>query len=582
MTSTSTFAPSGGSRLLRSGFIMPAILVAIVAVLVVAPLVRILLSTLTPAGIEAWQAVLVSPLSFNLWWRPLFNTMVLGFGVASGCLILGGFLAWLVVLTDVPGRRLLGLMATLPYMIPSFAAALAWGTLFRNSRLGGSAGFFETNGLAIPDWLAWGLVPTAIVLIAHYYSLAYTIIAAALSSVGADLVEAGQMAGARRPRIFFGIILPVVTPALIAAASLTFAGAVANFAAPALLGLPVRMQTLSTRLFGMIETGQNERGFVLALLLITVSALFLWMSDRIVSGRKAFITVTGKGGRTKRFPLGVWRWPLFAIAVAIGLLATVTPVLVLAASSLAPQSGALFSNWTLHFWIGEGGGEIAQGQAGIFRNPVLIDAIWNTIRLGLVVALTTMLLGLALAYTIVQRRGSLLATILSQLAFVPLLVPSIAFAAAYIALFGAPIGPLPSLYGTFALLVIAASAHNLPFAVQSGRSVLGQISADIEESARLTGAGPLRRLFAIIFPLAIRGLFAGAMLVFVKMVRDLSLVVLLFTATSPVLSMVAYRYAAEGFMQFANAITLVILIVCLAASFLAHSLQNRVQKWKES
>ncbi|MBD9651870.1 iron ABC transporter permease [Ensifer sp. ENS09] len=579
MTSLSISAPSG-SRLLRSGFLLPALLVAVVAILVVAPLLRILFTTLTPEGIAAWKAVLASPLSANLWWRPLLNTMILGFSVGVGCLLIGGFLAWLVVLTDVPGRRFLGLMASLPYMIPSFAAALAWGTLFRNSRLGGSAGFFETSGLAIPDWLAWGLIPTAIVLIAHYYSLAYTIIAAALSSVGADLVEAGQMAGAKRPRIFFGIILPVVTPALIAAASLTFAGAVANFAAPALLGLPVRMQTLSTRLFGMIETGQNERGFVLALLLIAVSALFLWLSDRIVSGRKAFITVTGKGGRTKRFPLGAWRWPLFAIAVVIGLLTTVLPVLVLAASSLAPQSGALFSNWTLHFWIGEGGGEMAQGQAGIFRNPVLIDAIWNTIRLGLVVAFTTMLLGLALAYTIVQRRGSLLATLLSQLAFLPLLVPSIAFAAAYIALFGAPIGPLPSLYGTFALLVIAASAHNLPFAVQSGRSVLGQISADIEESARLTGAGLIRRLFAIIFPLAIRGLFAGAILVFVKMVRDLSLVVLLFTATSPVLSMVAYRYAAEGFMQFANAITLVILVVCLAASFVAHSLQNRVQKWK--
>lgn len=581
MTSTSLSAPSG-SRLLRSGFLLPAVLVLIVAILVVAPLARILLSTLTPEGIAAWQAVLASRLSANLWWWPLLNTMVLGFCVAGGCLMIGGFLAWLVVLTDVPGRRFLAMMATLPYMIPSFAAALAWGTLFRNSRLGGSAGFFETNGLSIPDWLAWGLVPTAIVLIAHYYSLAYTIIAAALGSVGADLVEAGQMAGARRPRIFFGIILPVVTPALVAAASLTFAGAVANFAAPALLGLPVRMQTLSTRLFGMIETGQNERGFVLALLLIAVSALFLFLSDRLVSGRKAFITVTGKGGRTKRFPLGAWRWPLFALAAVIGLFTTVVPVLVLAASSLAPQSGALFSNWTLHFWIGEGGGEIAQGQAGIFRNPVLIDALWNTIRLGLVVALTTMLLGLVLAYTIVQRKGSLLATLLSQLAFLPLLVPSIAFAAAYIALFGAPIGPLPSLYGTFALLVIAASAHNLPFAVQSGRSVLGQISADIEESARLTGASLVRRLFAIVFPLAIRGLFAGAILVFVKMVRDLSLVVLLFTATSPVLSMVAYRYASEGFMQFANAITLVILVVCLAASFLAHSLQSRVQKWKES
>jgi iron(III) transport system permease protein len=556
-------------------------LLAIVVVLVVAPLAKILLATLTPEGLSAWQAVLASRLSENLWWRPLANTLLLGFVVSAGCLVLGGFTAWLVVMTNVPAPRFLGLMFTLPFMIPSFAAALDWGTLFRNSLLGGSAGYFESNGFVIPNWFAWGLAPTIIVLVAHYYSLAYTIIAAALSSVGADLVEAGQMAGARRPRIFFGIILPVVTPALIAAGSLAFAGAVSNFAAPALLGLPVRMQTLSTRLFGMIETGQNERGFVIALMLIAVSATFLFFADRLVSGRKAFITVTGKGGRTKRFTLGAWRWPLFLLAIVIAMLTTVAPVVVLAASSLALQSGALFSNWTLHFWIGESGA-IAQGQAGIFRDPVLITALWTTIRLGVVVALTTMMLGLALAYTIVKRRGTFLANVLSQIAFMPLLVPSIAFAAAYIALFGAPIGPFPSLYGTFVLLVIAASAHNLPFAVQSGRSVLGQISADLEESARLTGAGTLRRMAVIVFPLAIRGLFAGAILVFVKMVRDLSLVVLLFTATTPVLTMIAYRYAAEGFMQFANAITILVMVVCLAAAMLSHVLQTRAQKWKQS
>lgn len=581
MTSTSLTLASG-RRLFRSENVTPLLLILMVAVLVIAPLVKIVLVTLTPEGLAAWQSVLASPLSENLWWRPLLNTLLLGLGVAGGCLLLGGFLAWLVVLTDVPGARFLGVLSTLPFMIPSFAAALAWGTLFRNSRLGGSAGFFEVSGIAIPDWLAWGLLPTLIVLIAHYYSLAYTIIAAALSSVGADLIESAQMAGAKRPRIFFGIILPVVTPALIAAASLTFAGAVANFAAPALLGLPVRMQTLSTRLFGMIETGNSERGFVLALLLIAVAATFLFFSDRLVSGRKAFVTVTGKGGRTKRFPLGIWRWPLFAVAVLLGCMTTVVPVLVLAASSLAPQSGELFSNWTLHFWIGEGGGAIAQGTAGIFRNPVLIDALWNTIKLGVTVAVITMVIGLALAHTIVRRKGTLLANVLSQLAFMPLLIPSIAFAAAYIALFGAPIGPFPSLYGTFALLVIAAAAHNLPYAVQSGRSVLGQVSADIEESAKLTGAHPVRRMLVIVFPLAIRGLLAGAILVFVKMVRDLSLVVLLFSATSPVLSMVAYRYASEGFMQFANAITLLILVICLAASLIAQALQARVQKWKQS
>lgn len=568
-------------QLLTARALVPLLLILIVGVLVLAPLLRIGLATLTPTGLDAWGAILASPMSPNLWWRPLANTLVLGLGVSGSCLLLGGFCAWLVVMTDVPGRRLLGVLHTLPFMIPSFAAALAWGTLFRNSRMGGSSGFFETNGLVIPDWLAWGIVPVLIVLTAHYYSLAYTIIAAALSSVGADLVEAAQMTGARRPRIFFGIVLPVVTPALVSAASLTLAGAVANFAAPALLGLPVRMQTLSTRLFGMIEIGQAERGFVLALLLIAVSGVFLFLSDRLVSGRRAFVTVTGKGGRTRRFPLGKWRWPLFALGFGLAILTTVVPVLVLVASSLAPQTGALFSNWTLHFWLGEGGGQITQGNAGLFRNPVLIQALFNTLKLGVVVALISMVLGLVLAHAITRNKGTLLANVLSQLAFLPLLIPSIAFAAVYIALFGAPLGPLPSLYGTFTLLVIAAAAHNLPYAVQAGRSVLGQISTDLEESARLTGAGPLRRMWVIIFPLAIQGLLAGAILVFVKMVRDLSLVVLLFSATSPVLSMVAYRYAAEGFMQFANAITVLILVICLTASLIAQALQARVQKWKE-
>lgn len=559
----------------------PALLVLIIFVLVVLPLLKILLATLTPEGLEAWEAVLASRLSTNLWWRPLANTLFLGLGVSLGCLLLGGFMAWLVVLTDVPGRRLLGVLHTLPFMIPSFAAALAWGTLFRNSRMGGSVGFFEANGILIPDWLAWGLLPTLIVLTAHYYSLAFTIISAALSSVGADLVEAAQMTGARRPRIFFGIILPVVTPALVSAASLTLAGAVSNFATPALLGLPVRMQTLSTRLFGMIEIGQSQRGFVIALLLIAVASLFLFLSDRLVSGRRAFVTVTGKGGRTRRFPLGRWRWPLFILGFGLGTITTIVPVTVLALSSFATQSGTLFSDLTLHYWLGTGGGAIAQGQVGIFRNPVLLEALFNTLKLGIVVALATMLLGLGLAYTITRNRGTLLASILSQLSFLPLLIPSIAFAAAYIALYGAPIGPLPSLYGTFTLLALAATAHNLPYAVQAGRSVLGQIATDLEESARLTGASALRRMWAIIFPLAIRGLAAGAILVFVKMVRDLSLVVLLFSATSPVLSMLAYRYAAEGFMQFANAITVLILVICLVASLLAQALQARVQKWKD-
>jgi len=564
------------------GFGLKAFVLVLLVVLVVAPLAKVFGDTLTPAASGVWADVLASNLSRNLFWLPLVNTLVIGVSVAAGCVIVGGFLAWLVVMTDVPFRRTIALMSTLPFMIPSFATALAWGSLFRNSRVGGQIGFIEGLGMPVPDWLAWGLVPTLIVLIGHYYSLAFTVIAAALATVNSDLVEAAQMTGASRSRIFSGIVLPVALPALVAGASLTFAGAVSNFAAPALLGLPVRMQTLATRLFGMIEIGQTARGYVLAILLIVVSAVFLWIGNRVISGRRSYATITGKGGRAKRQTLGGARLPLLAIAVVIGFLTTIVPVVVLIASSLAPASAALLSNWTLHYWIGASDPTIAQGQAGIWHNPSILTAIGITVDLGIAVAVTASLLGLLVALVLARYRSGPVSAVINQLSFLPLLVPGIAFGAAYIALFGAPIGPFPALYGSFWLLVLAATAYLVPFSVQTGRAVIQQVSGDLDEYARLTGAGFVRRLVAITVPLAIRGLTAGALIVFVKIARDLSLVVLLFTPTMPLLSVLAYRYASDGFTQFANAITVVVLVISIAATLLANRLQSKTQPWLQS
>lgn len=564
------------------GLGLKAAVLVLLTALVAAPLLKVFGATLAPGAWSAWSDVLASNLSRNLFWLPLANTMILGAGVATGCVLVGGFLAWLVVMTDVPFRRTIGLLATLPFMIPSFATALAWGSLFRNARVGGQIGFLEGLGFSVPDWLAWGMVPTLVVLIAHYYSLAFTVIAAALATVNSDLVEAAQMTGAGRRRIFLGIILPVALPALVAGASLTFAGAVSNFAAPALLGLPVRMQTLATRLYGMIEIGQAERGYVLAILLILVSAFFLWAGNRVISGRRSYATITGKGGRAKRFALGTARLPLFVAALSICVLTTVVPVAILIASSLAPSSSALFSDWSLHYWIGASDPAIARGQAGIWNNPLILSATGVTVGLGVTVAFSASLVGLLVAFVLARFRSGFLSAAINQISFLPLLVPGIAFGAAYVALLGAPIGPLPALYGTFLLLVIAATAYLVPFAVQTGRAVIQQVSGDLDESARMTGAGFLRRLFAITVPLAVRGLSAGALIVFVKIVRDLSLVVLLFTPTMPLLSVLAYRYASDGFTQFANALTVVVLVISVAATLLANRLQAKSQPWLQS
>ena len=144
------------SLLYRPGLGLKLIVLAILVALIVLPLASTVLFTLRADTVKAWSDVLVGRLAPNLFWEPLANTMIIGVAVAVTCVLLGGFLAWLVVMTNVPFRYLIGVMATLPFMIPSFATALAWGTLFRNDLVGGQIGFLQGQGMPVPDWLAWG------------------------------------------------------------------------------------------------------------------------------------------------------------------------------------------------------------------------------------------------------------------------------------------------------------------------------------------------------------------------------------------------------------------------------------------
>ena len=569
-----------GSALRQPIVLLGAATAVVLGVLVLPPLAGLVATTLRPEGITAWRDVLASRLSENLFYEPLINSLVIGGATALGATALGGFMAWLVVMTDAPGKRWLGLLAMIPFALPSFALALAWETVFRNDRIGGRVGVLADLGLMPPDWLSWGALPISATLIAHYYSLSFVLVTAALASVNADLMEAGEMAGATRARVARSIALPVVLPAIIASGLLAFAEGVSNFASPALLGLPVRFQTVSTRLFGAISTGETARGYVLALLLIAVAAVVLFSSTRLLGARRSYATITGKGGRRRQIELGAWRLPLTGLGVLVVLVTTIVPASVLLASSFSRRTNSFTGGFTTHFWVGASDPAFAQGQRGVLRNPLVVDAAITTITLGLAVAVTATVLGLAVGYVITRLRGPRpVVGAISILSYLPFLIPGIALGAAFIAQFGRPIGPIPALYGTFAILVIAGAAYTLPFAAQSGRSAVAQISADLEESAAMAGAGLFRRMTRIVVPLSARGLLAGAVLVFVKMVRDLSLVVLLVTPATPLLSVVTYRYASEGFAQFANAITVIIAVISVAATVAAQRLQGTAQPW---
>ncbi len=244
-------------------------------------------------------------------------------------------------------------------------------------------------------------------------------------------------------------------------------------------------------------------------------------------------------------------------------------------STLLRRTNSFDGGFTLHYWIGESTQSISHGMRGVLRDPGVLQALGGTLGLGVVVAAGAVLAGLLAAY--VMRRMPRARTVngaINLLAYVPFLIPGVALGAAFIAQFGAPIGPFGSLYGTFGILVLAGIAASIPFAFQTAKSALGQVAPELDEAAVLTGAGGPRRLARITIPLVSRGLANGGILVFVTMVRDLSVVVLLVTPATPLLSMMTFRYASEGFAQQAGAITLIIAVISVAATLCARSLEK--------
>jgi iron(III) transport system permease protein len=575
---------NGGIARLLSSLSKPEILlraaVALTLLIFIAlPLLQLASVTLREDGLATWQEVTSGRIAQNLLWEPLFNTVLIGILVALGTVTLGGFMAWLVMMTDIPHRRTLGMLSSVPFILPSFAIALSWETLFRNDLVGGRTGLLYDLGIMVPDWLSWGPIPIALTLIAHYYTTPFLLISAALSTVNTELVEAGEITGASRFRILMGITFPLVLPAIVSSAMLTFAEGVSNFTSPALLGLPVRFQTLSTRIFGLINNGQSERAFVLTIILIVIAATLLYINNYFVRRRGSFATITGKAGRRKRQSLGKWQPVALAVAWLIVLSTAIIPILVLVASSLSVRTNSLTSGFSLHYWVGTANPDIAQGQAGVLYNPQILQAAATTILFAIAVAIVGTFFGLLIGYVtrgINTRSKSLIAL----LSFIPFFIPGVAFGAMYVAQFGSQFGPIPPLYGTFTLLVLAGMAKTLPFGSQSGRAVFSQISGEIDEAAVLTGASLPRRLLDIFVPLTIRGLIASAVLVFVKMLRDLSLVVLLVTPATFTLSMLAFRYASEGFGQFANAITVIIALIAIVTTWIADRLQGASQPWQ--
>ncbi|HEU5302866.1 MAG TPA: iron ABC transporter permease [Acidimicrobiia bacterium] len=423
---------------------------------------------------------------------PLLRTLLLATTVSGACAVLGTTLAWLVVRTDLPARRVLQVVLVLPLVIPSFVGAVALQAAFATGGL-----LDRTLGFGAPPrlegfWAAFG------VLTLLSYPYVFLPVAARLAMLPPSLEEAARSLGRSPREVFRTVVLPQARGAVAAGTLLTFLYCVSEFGAVSI----VRFDTLTLRIEA---TRLFDRTTSLTLsLLLAVVALAVVIAERRLSRRRTEVEATAGGRSSLQARLGAWRVPTLVLVALVPLVAVVAPVIVLAE------------------WAARGDGSRLGGAGDV---DALLGPVLNTAGVSLVTAVLAVAVVLPLAYLTVRHRsrigGAVNAIVISGFA-----LPGLVIALALVFwVLGTPV--VGGLYQSFALLVFAYVVHFGAQAMRASQVAVGGLPRRVEDAARSLGAGRVRRFRTVELPLMAPGLAAGGGLVLLATMKELPATLLL-------------------------------------------------------
>jgi iron(III) transport system permease protein len=483
------------------------------------------------------------------YWAALLNTFVIGIGATAIACLAGIPMAWLFARTNLPGRALLEKLATIPIFIPPFVGAIAW-ILLAAPRIGAFNMPFRAL-MGLEPLNVYTLVGISWVIGIYLAPYVMMIVAAALRSMDPSLEEAAQVAGLNRFRTATTVTLPLVAPAILSGAVLAFIITIGLFGTPVVIGWARQLYFITSRIYLASQEVPPAFGVmaVLAIYLILLSLTATMLQRWLIKGR-SFVTVTGKGFRSRSIRLGQIRWLAAGFVWLYCFFTIIAPIVILigAAFSTFTWSGRFTMDNFEYLWV-------SQDVRVTLQNSLLIALIAATIStvIGIVISWTTQ------RTTIPNRQ------ILEYLAVLPVSVPGIAFGVG-VALFWLRM-PI-AIYGTIWIIVLAFIGRFTGYAVRSISSSIVQVHPELEESARIAGYGWIRTFLYITLPLIKPSIVASWMLLFSIFITELSMVILLYTANTRTFSVLSFEvWNAGNFSQVASLslLQLVVGVVVLQA-----------------
>jgi iron(III) transport system permease protein len=521
--------------------LLPATLAALLVGTVFVPLGLLLAKS---GGPSAWVQRWVAPEAIHA----LSGTLLTSIGASLITLLIGLPFAWLLVRTDVGGRRWLRTVLTLPSAIPPYLWTMGWIAL-ANPKSGWLTLLLGRDRVDV-----YGVTGIAFVLGTSALPLVVLATGAALERIDPALEEAARLSGATPLQTFRHVTLPLIAPAMLSGAALVFVFASASFGVPYLLGVSANppAPTLTTRIYAEVLMGEaglsNAASSSVLLLLVAIAVLTVnaWLSR---AGRVRL--PRGKGLGVKVASLGRWRSAVTSVAWLGAGLVVVLPLGAVFLTGLQPTWGQ-WGAFTFKHW-------------GVVWQSRTLAAAGVSLVLAAVAALLVGGLGLLIAMT--RRRW------LETLADAPSAIPGTVLALALLVAFSRDlrfiafekIAFVLALGNTAWLLLLSYVVKHLALGVRSASDSLAQADPTLAEAARLSGAGPVRAFVDGIVP-QIRGALLGAVLLtFLTCVSELTMSVLLIPTGGDVLGTLLFEFQSYADPSSAAVIASALLLVVFAA-----------------
>jgi iron(III) transport system permease protein len=419
--------------------------------------------------------------------QALWNSLLYGAATTLVATLLALPLAWGFARIQMPGKTIIRTGVLAAFVTPSYIGAVAWILL-----TGPNAGWINQawmflSGAERGPFNIYSF--SGIVFVSALYAIPYIFmyVSDGLAAVSSEMEDTARMLGAGTIRVALTVTLPLVAPAIFNGCLIVFLDTIALFGTPAVLGLPAHFNVASVQLLEFFEYPVHaEAAAAYSLPLIAITGLALWL-QRVLRGRRTYVTVTGRTSAGPGNAPAAVRWVLFAYAMVILALAVILPLACLAKAAFSAAWGRplTLTNLTLGNFSDLLSGHDAQ------------LAITNSLIIAALAATAAMTLGIFAAYA-VARRTFPMSGALGLISVSTLAIPGITLGIGFYSAFSA--APF-SLYGTITIIVLAFTARFLPIAYGSCASGLAAISTQLEEAARSLGGSQLTSIRHVAAPL---------------------------------------------------------------------------------